>query len=126
NGAPYAIFSTMSGGALYARTNNGVTSTDTLLTGNWLNAPHLFRIDWSGAGVTYWIDGTQVATTATNIAVNMRPVFSDATVGSGALSVQWMQLTPYNAPGVFDSRVFDAGKVSTWYSMQWTSTVPAG
>ncbi len=36
NETPWAIFSTGSGGTLYARTNNGSTSTDTPLAGSWL------------------------------------------------------------------------------------------
>ena len=77
--APWAIFSTRDGGALYARTNTGATSTDTPIAGNWLSAPHRYRIDWSTSSVSFFIDGTLVATHAVTIADTMRPIASDAT-----------------------------------------------
>src|SRR5262249_48572704 len=41
NSTPWAMFSTGStGGVLYARTNTGVSSNDTLLAGNYFGAPH--------------------------------------------------------------------------------------
>ena len=55
---PWAIFSTYTGGALYARTTDGTNSVNTLIPGNWLGAAHRFRIDWTASGVDYWIDGT--------------------------------------------------------------------
>ncbi len=58
NEAPWAMFSTASGGGLYARTHDGATSVDTLIPGNWLGTPHTYRIDWTGASVVFFIDGT--------------------------------------------------------------------
>jgi hypothetical protein len=124
-GAPWAIFSTLTGGALYARTNNGSTSTDTLLPGNWLRAPHLFRINWSSSGVTYFIDGNEVASSSLPITTSMRPVFSDLTVGGGTLAVASVGLTPAATSGSFLSRVFDADQPVTWNTIQWTGTVPS-
>ena len=72
--APWAIFSTRDGGALYARTNTGATSTDTPIAGNWLSAPHRYRIDWTTSSVSFFIDGTLVATHAVTIADTMRPI----------------------------------------------------
>src|SRR6185295_17194147 len=42
---PWAIFSTMAGGALNARTNDGAAAIDTFLGSGLVGAPHLFRID---------------------------------------------------------------------------------
>ena len=126
NSAPWAIFSTASGGALYARTSNGTSSTDTLIPGNWLGAMHDYRIDWTPTGVTYWIDGTQVATHAIAITANMRPLADDNNVGGGTVSVDWMRLTPYAASGSYTSRVFDAGSAVTWLDAQWASVAPTG
>ena len=79
NGAPWAIFSTGSGGTtLLARTNSGSDSTDTVLGSNLLGAPHLFRIDWQASQVVYSVDGVQVASHALAIGTQMRPVASDA------------------------------------------------
>ena len=107
---PWAIFSTFTGGALYARTAVGVTHIDTQIPGSWLGAAHRFRIDWTSSGAVYWIDGTQVASHSIAMTANMRPVVSDATVGGGVLTVDWMWMTPpYVASGTFLSRVLDAG-----------------
>jgi hypothetical protein len=125
-GVPWAIFSTGSGGALYARSNNGFSSTDTLLAGNWLNAPHRFRIDWGTTSLVYSIDGTQVAAHAFSIGTSMRPLVSDLNVGGGAISVDWMRLSPYPSAGSFISRVLDAGGTASWSSAHWTASLPAG
>ncbi len=128
NGAPWAIFSTGSGGALYARTNNGTTSTDTLIasSGSYLGSMHDYRIDWTSTGVTYRIDGAQVASHAIAITANMRPLADDNNVGGGTLAVDWVRLTPYAATGTYTSRVFDAGNTVAWLSASWASVVPSG
>jgi VCBS repeat-containing protein len=123
--APWAMFSTMSGGALYARTNNGISSTDTPIPGSWLGAPHDFRIDWATTGFTYWIDGIQVASHPIGITASMRPLASDATVGGGAVTVDWERLTPYAGSATFTSRVFDAGATVSWLGATWSASVPA-
>jgi hypothetical protein len=56
----------------------------------------------------------------------MRPAISDFAVGGGALGVDWMRLSPYGTPGVFESRVHDAGSTTTWSTMTWTDQIPAG
>jgi hypothetical protein len=124
--APWAIFSTGSGGALYARTASGTASTDTLLPGNWLGTPHDFRIDWTATGVTYWIDGAQVASHAIPITASMRPLASSYNVNGGTVSVNWMRLTPYASAGTFLSRIFDAGQSVAWSSASWASVTPSG
>jgi hypothetical protein len=124
--APWAIFSTFGGGNLYARVNNGTTTIDTPLAGNWLGAAHLFRIDWTATGVTFWIDGNQVASDAIAIAASMGPLASDANVGGGTVKVDWMHLSPYAASGTFQSRIFDGGSSATWNTISWDSQTPAG
>src|SRR6185436_14147671 len=42
----WAMFSSSSGDALYARTNNGSTATNTAIPGSWFGTPHRFTIDW--------------------------------------------------------------------------------
>jgi hypothetical protein len=123
---PWAIFSTGGGGAIYARTHNGATATDTLIAGSWLNTPHRYRIDWTATTVAFSIDGTPVATHPVAIAGTMRPVVSDFDAGAGGASIDWMRLSPYAASGTFVSRVLDGGAVRNWASATWTATVPAG
>ena len=49
-----------------------------------------------------------------SITTSMRPLASDATPGGGAVTVDWMRLSPYAASGSFTSRIFDAGGPMTW------------
>ena len=72
--APWAIFSTGSGGGLYARTNNGSTGIDTLILGNWLGTAHRYHIDWNTSGIVFSIDGTVVATHSISITGQTRPL----------------------------------------------------
>jgi len=123
---PWAIFSTGSGGALYARTSSGSSSNNILLSGNWLGQMHDFRIDWTATGETFWIDGNQVASDSTVITANMRPLADDNNVGGGVVTVRWMHLTPYAASGTYVSRVFDAGSAVTWLDAKWAANVPSG
>ncbi|MCU1263391.1 MAG: hypothetical protein JWO80_6276, partial [Bryobacterales bacterium] len=124
--APWAIFSTRGGGSLYARTNNGSQTIDTLIAGTWLGAAHRYRIDWNTGNVVFSIDGTQVTTTALSITANMRPLISDLFVGGSVIKVDWVHMSPYSTPAVFTSRVLDAGSVTSWSSISWTADVPAG
>jgi hypothetical protein len=126
NSAPWAIFSTLGGGALYARSSNGASSINTLIAGNWLGMPHDYRIDWTSTSITYWIDGTQVASHAVAISANMRPLADDNNVSGGTVSVDWMHLTPYASSATYLSRIFDAGQAVTWLDGAWASVVPSG
>jgi hypothetical protein len=123
---PWAIFSTKDGSALFARTNNGATSTDTAIPGTWIGTPHRYRIDWTASSVVYSIDGTQVASHPLAITTNMRPLVSDFNLGNGALVVDWIRMTPYSTPATFTSRVLDAGSTVNWLTGTWTSVLPAG
>jgi hypothetical protein len=126
NETPWAIFSTGTGGSLFARTHTGATPTDTLIPGSWLNAPHDFRIEWNTSSVVFLIDGGVVATHAVTIDTNMRPIASDFTVGGNVLTVNWMRMSPYATSGTFDSRVIDGGAITSWGTADWTSIAPAG
>src|SRR5262249_25514985 len=107
---PWAIFSTAGGGPLLARTNaGGAGSSDVVIPGNFIGAPHLYRIEWGAANVKYSIDGALVRTDAFAITDPMRPAVSDIFQGGGVVTVDWMRMTPYVASGTFESRVFDAG-----------------
>jgi hypothetical protein len=124
---PWAIFSTRNGGTLQARTQPvSGSASNTTIAGNWLGAPHRFRIDWTSTNVTYWIDGVQVASHARAITTNMRPLASDYSASGGNVSVDWLRMTPYAASGSFTSRVLDAGSAVNWQTASWTSQLAAG
>ena len=120
---PWAIFSTGLGGILKARTGS---SHETPLADVTLGVPHRFRIDWTTAGLTYTVDGQQVAAHPGPILSDMRPLVSDAGVGGGAISVDWLRLLPFATSGTYSSRVFDAGSQVAWAQALWNATVPAG
>jgi len=126
NETPWIMFSTGSGGALYARTHDGSVATDTLIPGNWLGTPHRFRIDWTSSGVVFFIDGAQVASHAALITTALRPIASDFGVGGGSVLLDWLRLAPYATSGTFTSRVLDSGASNTWTSATWNASVPAG
>ena len=124
---PWAIFSTLNGGVLTARTNTGTSSVETFLGTGFLGFPHKYAIDWTSTSVVYSIDGTVVATHAVSVAGPMRPIAaSDFSVFGGNVVIDWMRLGPYAAAGTFDSRVFDANSVVAWNTMQWLADTPAG
>ncbi|HXH27801.1 MAG TPA: hypothetical protein VNL37_02080, partial [Candidatus Polarisedimenticolia bacterium] len=130
NSAPWAIFSTKDGSQLRARVFNGGPMVDVDVgsscgNGTCLGAPHLFRIDWTATGTSFYIDGALVYTnTAQPITANMRPAVSDYFLGA-ALSVDWMRMTPYAPSGSFESRVFDAGVPVVWDAATWNAGTPA-
>jgi hypothetical protein len=126
NSVPWIVFSTGSGGNLYARSNAGSSTIDTPLGSSWLGGPHRYRIDWSASNVVYSIDGTVVATHAIAITTSLRPLASDYTEGGGNIILDWLQMTPYATSGTFLSRVFDAEGTITWGTASWTGEVPSG
>ncbi len=126
NETPWAIFSTFGGGALYARTNSASGSIDTLLNGTLIGSSHRFRIDWAPGSIVYSVDGAIVATHSIAITGSLRPLISDLTPGSGAVSVDWARMSPYAAAGTFLSRVVDAGQSVTWRGLSWVVNTPSG
>jgi hypothetical protein len=122
----WAIFSSSGGDALYARTNDGVTATNTPIAGNWFGAPHRFRIDWTASQVDFAIDGAHVASHVISIGANMRPVASDYNGDGNALTIDWMRMTPYATASTFLSTIFDASALVTWTTAAWTGATPPG
>jgi hypothetical protein len=128
NEAPWAIFSTGGGNQLLARTHDGTTATDTVLSADppYANAPHVFRIDWTPGSVVFSIDETVVATHPVAITANLRPLVSDSLFGSGNVVVDWLRMSPYPASGTFLSRVFDGGGQVKWGPLWWEGYTPPG
>ena len=76
--------------------------------------------------MTFYIDGSLVATHAQAISGQMRPAFSDLTAGGGALLLESLRVGPYAATGTFTSRVLDAGSPTDWTAIVSTAEIPAG
>jgi Purple acid Phosphatase, N-terminal domain len=125
NEAPWILVGAKNDSNLYARTNNG-TQTDTSAGSGWVGTPQRIRIEWNGNSIVYYRNGTQFASHPVSIATQLRALFSDFTVGGGAVTVDWVHMSPYASSGTFTSRVFDAGGNVTWTSAPWTSTTPTG
>ncbi len=125
-GSPWAMFSTNTGGSLFARSRSGTAITNTQIPGTWLGAPHLYRIDWNTNTIVFSIDGTVVVTHARAISTTMRPLASDATVGGDVVTVDWMRMTSYATSSVFLSRIFDASFNKSWGTASWISSTPSG
>jgi hypothetical protein len=126
NDSRWIMFSTGSGGgALYARTHDGVTPIDTLIPGAWMGTPHRYRIEWTTSSVRFLIDGTIVAEHTASISGTLRPMASDFHLGGEVIGVDWFRLEPWGTSGTFTSRVLDGGAVVNWTSVQATAVIPA-
>ncbi|MGZ4723657.1 MAG: Ig-like domain-containing protein, partial [Ilumatobacteraceae bacterium] len=123
----WAMFGTnTTPGTLRARTLvGGGTPDDFELGSQYIGSKHLFRIEWDSTAVRFYIDGTLVHTAAT-VSGTMRPIASDYQSGDGALSIDWMRMTPYASAGTFLSRIHDAGSSAAWGAISYDANVPSG
>jgi hypothetical protein len=121
----WVMFTTGTGGPLRARSHDGTIALDTPIAGDWLGAPHHYRIDWSPTGIVFRIDGVEVAAHSLVISTPMRPMFSDFATGGSAILVDSFWIGPYANTGTFTSRVLDATKVTNWAPIESVSQVPA-
>jgi hypothetical protein len=122
----WAIFSTYNTtNQLFARTNNGSgSSVDSPIPGSLIGSSHRYRIDWGPSTVTFFVDGTLVATHDVTFGTAMRAIASDFSTGTPDLSVDWCHLSPYPAQGAFLSRIFDAGEAVNWGPVSWHDQLP--
>ena len=119
---PFAIFSTISGSTLYARTSG---APDTTLA-SYFGATHHYRIEWNTNSVVYYIDGAQVASHSATI-TSMRPMPAAYGGTDGRpLTLNWLRMGPYALNGAFVSRIFDAGQIVRWTDLSHTATIPTG
>jgi cysteine-rich repeat protein len=126
NETTWAMFSTgTTGTSLYAR-SYASSGIDTPLGAGLLGSAHRFRIEWGATNVRFFVDDALVATHAAAIATNMRPLASDLFAGGPVLSVDWLTMSPFAPSGQFESRIFDAGGLSAWDAVTWSTTLPAG
>jgi hypothetical protein len=126
NTFPWAMFSTgLSGGQLLARVWDGGPQLDTPIPGDFLGAPHHYRIDWNAASVDFYIDGSPVHSEPITISTSMRAAASDYDLDGVTLDLDWMRIAPYVTAGSFESRIFDAGDPATWHTVTWNADLPA-
>jgi hypothetical protein len=125
---PYAMFGVKPDGLFYARSLAPAQLRETVIPGNWFNAPHRFRIDWNPTTVDFYIDGILRVTHAITFGkAALRPAVSDqsSTGGAGGILVDWMRMTAYSASGVYTSPVKDFGGPVTLESASWLADLPS-
>lgn len=125
----WAMFSTgTSTNQLYARIKPSPSSTDTPFPlgsiNQYVGSSHLYRIEWDANDIRFYVDGNLVHTQVATITESMRPAISDANNNSVAITVDWIQVSPYVSAGTFTSRIFDAGAVKSWQQATWNATIP--
>ena len=110
SGESWAMFGTnATSGVLQARTSTAAARSSTCRSARSTSGPSTrYRIEWDTA-VRFYIDGALVHTARPPSAARCGPIASDYNTGGGALSIDWMRMTPYASPGTFISRVHDAG-----------------
>ncbi|MBL0070062.1 MAG: DUF4082 domain-containing protein [Chitinophagaceae bacterium] len=111
---------------VYARNSNNQTVS---LGSTLLGSPHVYRIQWKTDGsFEFYVDGVLIPTPGITqtVMTNMIIQISDYPAGGVGLSVDRISATPYSTPGIFISRVFDAGSTKNWGVASWTGTVPDG
>ena len=122
----WGMFSTRSGGALYARTREEAVYTDENIGSGFFDAFHVYRVDWYVDHMDYFVDGAPVASHPIAVTSDLRPLFNDSTAGGSDLTVDWFRMTPYAGAGTFESRIYNAGAVADWDAATWLGQEPAG
>ena len=122
-----ASFQTSATGALSARVNdNGANNRTIAIAGTWTGTIHEYRVDWASNTAVFFIDGTQVATSAFGSPVTLRVIASDPTTAAPVLTVDWLRVGPYSASTTFTSAVIDAGATVGWDTLTRDVVVPTG
>ena len=126
---PMAMFVVNPNGQLYARSINGAKYFESPMSGvNWLNKPLNFKIVWAAGSVQYYI-GTTLMITHSSMAwgaVAMQPVIIDGLTAGGALSVDWMRLTPYARPAPTRRGCSMRAQPSAWQKLTASASVVRG
>ncbi len=122
-----ASFQTSATGALSARVNDGFANNRTIaIAGTWTGAEHEYRVDWASGNAVFFIDGTQVATSAFSTGLSLRVIASDPTTAAPVLLVDWIRVAPYAASTTFTSAVIDAGATVGWDTLTRDVVLPSG
>jgi hypothetical protein len=126
-----AFFGTKTGAPtqLVAHVNAGGPGADMMVgnPGDFVGAVHVYRIDYTTAGVDFYVDDNLLASSGPIPANPALPVrATDLTAAGPTLSVDRVYVSPYPGSGVFVSRVIDGGQNSDWGSITATASTPAG
>src|SRR5262249_17376776 len=120
---PWAGFG-LQNGTLYAAVSTGRMQTIQLPAGL-VGTAHVYRIDWTGRGFSFSVDGLLVGSKSASV-TSMRPTARDATTDGTPLVIDWVRLSGYASAGSFVSRVLDAQQMVTWDRLSYRADIPAG
>jgi hypothetical protein len=113
-------------GSLSARVNDGRANIRTIaIPGTFTGASHEYRVDWPNGSATFFVDGTQVATSAFAPSVQLRVMLVDPTTAAPVLTSDWVRVAPYSASSTYTSAVIDAGATVGWDTLTRDALVPA-
>jgi hypothetical protein len=118
----WAMFS-LENGTLYAVQNIKDRQAVPLDPGL-IGTAHVYRIDWSDTGFTYWVDGNQVASFAASVN-SLRARARDAGDDDTPLILDWMRVSADPGSAGQVSRVLDAHQMVTWDRLTYRADVPA-
>jgi hypothetical protein len=118
---PWMLFTTSNGNALYAFIYGQPLVA---IPGNWLGAPHRFRIAWNAGSVVFSVDGSVVPAQNVMVPGNLVLGASDLNAGDGSLLINEMRVSPYASQCTFTSRVLDSGSSATWSNISWITDNP--
>ncbi len=122
-----AMFSLSAAGLLTAVVNDGGSNvTTTAVPGTFAGVSHEFRVDFSNQTMTFFVDGTQVATSPFASAAPLRVMANDTTRDATSLVVDWVRAGAYAASSTYVSSVIDAGATVGWDTLTRNVTAPAG
>jgi hypothetical protein len=124
----WALFGTIgTTNTLFARVNvNGATQD--VNVGALPAGFHTYRVQPVAGGFQFLVDGVVKATLAAAFPANtpLKVVMGDAYGTYQPFQIDWAHVfNGYPASGTFTSSVFDAGRVATWGSANWTANLPA-
>ena len=127
NGGNRAGFTTgPAGNGIYARTSINNVDTFTAIAGNYLGSSHTYRVEYSSNVVRYYIDGALVVTQNQSVPGPLKAWVSDYANSGNVLTAGWLRVSPYVASGTYQSGTFDGGSGSSFVTIAYGSTAPAG
>lgn len=87
---------------------------------------HVYRIEYGQTATHYYVDGTFAV--SITLPSTYAPYVWLYTLNPGStVEVDWARIDYYpHSTGQFHSCTIDAGQTTTWGSLTWSSTVPAG
>ena len=111
-------------GALYAAVNASGLQTIQLPAGL-IGTPHVYRIDWTSTGYSFYVDDRFVGSKAAAVS-SMRALTRDTEADGKQLLVDWVRLSGHARAGSQVSRVLDAQQMVTWDRLIYRADVPRG